>query len=88
MLQLGLQHQQSYPVDEIQHTYATKVEYFYPHNNNNNNNNNNNSMALVHERTIPTEQPLLVGEVSASFCGYRGIAWSVQRIPRGRNHGF
>ena len=28
-----------------------------------------NSVALVRERTIPTEQPPLVGEVSANFCG-------------------
>jgi hypothetical protein len=28
-----------------------------------------NSMALVRERTIPTERPPLVGEVSANFCG-------------------
>jgi hypothetical protein len=28
-----------------------------------------NSVALVHERTIPTEQPPPVGEVSANFCG-------------------
>jgi hypothetical protein len=36
-------------------------------NNNNNNNNNNNSMALVRERTVPTERPPLVGEVSTNF---------------------
>jgi hypothetical protein len=34
-------------------------------NDNNNNNNNNNSVALFRERTIPTERPPLVGEVSA-----------------------
>jgi hypothetical protein len=28
-----------------------------------------NSVALVRERTIPTELPPLVGEVSANFCG-------------------
>jgi hypothetical protein len=28
-----------------------------------------NSVALARERTIPTEQPPLVGEVSANFCG-------------------
>jgi hypothetical protein len=33
-------------------------------------------MALVHERTIPTERPLLVREVSAN-----GVAWSAKRIP-------
>jgi hypothetical protein len=31
--------------------------------------NNNNSVALVNERTIPTERLPLVGEVSAKFCG-------------------
>jgi hypothetical protein len=29
----------------------------------------NNSVALVPERTIPTELPPLVGEVSDDFCG-------------------
>jgi hypothetical protein len=29
----------------------------------------NNSMALVRQRTIPTERPPLVGEVSGNFCG-------------------
>jgi hypothetical protein len=29
----------------------------------------NNSVAYVRERTIPTERPPLVGEVSANFCG-------------------
>jgi len=28
-----------------------------------------NSVALVHTRTIPTERPPPVGEVSANFCG-------------------
>jgi len=32
-------------------------------------NNNNNSVALVRERTIPTERPPPVGEVSANFYG-------------------
>jgi hypothetical protein len=31
---------------------------------------------LVRERTIPTEQASLVGEVSANFVGYSGVAWS------------
>jgi hypothetical protein len=31
--------------------------------------NNNSSVALVRERTTPTERPPLVGEVSANFCG-------------------
>jgi hypothetical protein len=30
---------------------------------------NNNSVALVRERTIPTERPPLVGEVSTNVCG-------------------
>jgi hypothetical protein len=32
-----------------------------------NNNNNNNSVALVRERTLPNELPLIFGEVSANF---------------------
>ena len=31
--------------------------------------NKENSVALVRERTIPTERPPPVGEVSANFCG-------------------
>jgi hypothetical protein len=42
-------------------------------------------VALVRERTIPTERPLLVGEVSAKFAD---AAWSARRIPYGRNIGF
>jgi hypothetical protein len=38
-----------------------------------------NSVALVRERTTPTERPPLVGEVSASFCG--------QKVPRGQRNG-
>jgi hypothetical protein len=33
-----------------------------------------NSVAWVRERTIPTERPQLVGEVSANFCGQKGVA--------------
>jgi hypothetical protein len=41
-----------------------------------------NSMALVRERTIPTERPPLVDEVSANFCGKRvSVTWSGQQIP-------
>jgi hypothetical protein len=47
-----------------------------------------NSVALVCERTLPTERPPVVGEVSANFCGERGVAWSVRLIPYGRNLGF
>jgi hypothetical protein len=50
--------------------------------------NKTNSVALVRERTIPIERPPLVGEVSANFCGWKGVAWSVRRIPYGRNLGF
>jgi hypothetical protein len=44
---------------------------------------NRNSVALVRERTIPTERPPLVGEVSANvfFLWIDGVAWLVQRIP-------
>jgi hypothetical protein len=38
-----------------------------------------NSVAWVRERTIPTERPPLVGEVSANFCEYR--------VPRGQHEG-
>jgi hypothetical protein len=47
-----------------------------------------NSGALFCERTIPTERPPLVGEVSDNFCIERGVAWLVWRIPYGRNLGF
>jgi hypothetical protein len=40
----------------------------------NNNDNNNDSVALVCERTIPIERPPLVGEFSANFCVYGGVA--------------
>jgi hypothetical protein len=40
---------------------------------------NTNSVALVRERTIPTERQHLVGEVSANFCG--------QRVSRGQCNG-
>jgi len=33
-----------------------------------------NSMALVRERTIPTERPPPVGEVSAYFFADRGVS--------------
>jgi hypothetical protein len=32
-------------------------------------NSKKNSLVSVHERTIPTERPPLVGEVIANFCG-------------------
>jgi hypothetical protein len=37
---------------------------------------------LVRKRTIPTERPPLVGEVSANFLRIEGVAWSAQRISR------
>jgi hypothetical protein len=39
-----------------------------------------NSVALVRERTIPTERPPLVGEVSVNFCG--------QGVSLGQRNGF
>jgi hypothetical protein len=39
-----------------------------------------NYVALVRKRTIPTERPPLVGEVSANFLRIQGVAWSAQRI--------
>ena len=44
-----------------------------------------NSVALVRERTIPTERPPPVGEVSANFCGKRGVTWLAQRVPTAVN---
>jgi hypothetical protein len=38
------------------------MKYYYYYN-------NNSSVALVRERTIPTERQPLVDEVSANFCG-------------------
>jgi hypothetical protein len=32
-----------------------------------------NSVAVVRKRTIPTERPQLVGEVSAKICGQRAL---------------
>jgi hypothetical protein len=43
--------------------YVIKLIFYYPIITN-----NNTSVALVLERTIQTERPL-VGEVSANFCG-------------------
>jgi hypothetical protein len=46
-----------------------------------------NSMAWVYERTIPTEGPLLVDEVSVNCCGWRCHVVSVTN-PYGRNLDF
>jgi hypothetical protein len=43
---------------------------------------------LVRKRTIPTERPPLVGEVSANFLRIEGVAWSEQRIPPAVNSVF
>jgi hypothetical protein len=47
-----------------------------------------NSMALVCKRTIPTERLMHASEVSANFCGLRGVTWSVQQIPTAVNLAF
>jgi hypothetical protein len=45
-------------------------------------------VALVRKRTIPTERPPLVGEVSANLLPVEGVAWSAQRIPTAVNLRF
>jgi hypothetical protein len=45
-------------------------------------------MALVRERTMPTERPPLVGEVMPTFSRIEGVAWSAQRIPPVVSLGF
>jgi hypothetical protein len=47
----------------------------------------NNSVALVRERIIPTELPLLFGEVSANFCGWKVLRGQRNGFP-GRINGF
>jgi len=55
---------------------------------NNNNNNNNktklNSVALVRERTMPTERPPPGGEVSANFLRIEGCHVVSATDPHGR----
>jgi hypothetical protein len=46
-----------------------------------------NSGAFIRQRTIPTERPPLVGEVSSNF-SVEGVAWSAQRILTAVNFGF
>jgi hypothetical protein len=46
------------------------------------------SVALVRKRTIPTERPPLVDEVSAKLLRVKGVAWSAQRIPTAVNLAF
>jgi hypothetical protein len=50
--------------------------------------NKTNSVALVRKRTVPTERPPPVGEVSANYLRIEGVAWSAQRIPTAVNLGF
>jgi hypothetical protein len=45
-------------------------------------------VAVVRKRTIPTERPPLVGEVSANILRVEGVAWSAQRIPTAVSLGF
>jgi hypothetical protein len=47
--------------------------------------NKTNSVVWVRERTIPTEEPQLVGEVSANFCGCHVVSMP---DPYGRILGF
>jgi hypothetical protein len=43
---------------------------------------NFNSGALVHRRTIPTERPPLVGEVTANFNGQKVLRGQRNESPR------
>jgi hypothetical protein len=45
-------------------------------------------VAVVRKRTIPTERPPLVGEVSANLLRVEGVAWPAQRIHTGVILGF
>jgi hypothetical protein len=47
-----------------------------------------NSVALGRKRTIPTERPPLVGEVSANFLRAEVVPWSARRIPTTVNLDF
>jgi hypothetical protein len=44
--------------------------------------NKTNCVALVRKRTLPTEWPPLVGEVSANFSGYRVSRGQRNESPR------
>jgi hypothetical protein len=46
------------------------------------------SVTLARKRTLPTERPPLVGEVSAKFLRIEVVAWSAQRILMAVNLGF
>jgi hypothetical protein len=41
-----------------------------------------NSVAVVRKRTIPTERPPLVGELSSNLCGYRVLRGQRNEFPR------
>jgi hypothetical protein len=41
-----------------------------------------------HKRSILTGAGALVGDVIANFCGYRGLAWSAQRVLTAVKFGF
>jgi hypothetical protein len=41
-----------------------------------------NSVAVVRKRTIPTERPPLVGEVSANLCRYKVLRGQRNEFPR------
>jgi hypothetical protein len=45
-------------------------------------------VALVQERTIPTERPPFIGEFSANFCEYRGCRVVITAESYGRNLRF
>jgi hypothetical protein len=47
-----------------------------------------NPWHVVRKRTMPTERPSLVGEVSANFLRIAGAAWSAQRNSTVVNLGF
>jgi hypothetical protein len=47
-----------------------------------------NSVAVVRKRTIPTERPPFVCEVSSNFLRVEVVAWSAQPIPTAVNFGF
>jgi hypothetical protein len=47
-----------------------------------------NSVAVVRKRTIPTERPPLVSEVSVNLLRVEGVARSAQRIPTAVNLSF
>jgi hypothetical protein len=57
------QHTCNHPLPPGENPFAVN------NNNNNNNNKQTNSAASVRQRTLPTERPPLVIEVSANFIG-------------------